>query len=154
MVLEAFGKDIDESELRRLCNTTELGTFANDIVSCAIELGFNSEKTYLVVDDLKRLIEEDIFPIVYVNTYSLNGIFATHAIIVEEIEDGEVMIIDPLEDTQQHRNMPFLVYEIAISLSLFFPSYSSLATVSISSIGIHPTISPVSHQRQSLRLHQ
>ena len=96
MVLEAFGKDIDESELRRLCNTTELGTFADDIVSCAIELGFNAEKTYLSIADLKRLIEEDIFPIVYVNTYTFNGIFATHAIIVEEIEDGEVMIIDPV----------------------------------------------------------
>jgi ATP-binding cassette subfamily B protein len=97
MILKAFGKDIDESELRRLCNTTELGTFADDIVSCAMELGFNAEKTYLVVDDLKKLKEEDIYPIVYVNTYSLNGIFATHAIIIEGIENGEVMIIDPVD---------------------------------------------------------
>lgn len=97
MILEAFGKDIDESVLRRLCNTSELGTFADDIVSCAEELGFNAEKTYLVVDDLKKLRGEDVYPIVYVNTYSLNGIFATHAIIVEEIENNEVMIIDPVD---------------------------------------------------------
>ncbi|MBC8521721.1 MAG: hypothetical protein H8D26_07010 [Methanomicrobia archaeon] len=44
-----------------------------------------------------KLQFHNIFPIVYVNTYSLNGIFATHAIVVEEIEDGEVMIIDPVD---------------------------------------------------------
>jgi len=97
MVLEGFGKNIEERELRRLCNTTELGTFADDIVSCATELGFSAEKTYLVIDDLKKLTEEDVFSIVYVNTYSLNGIFATHAIIVEKIEDGKVLIIDPVD---------------------------------------------------------
>ena len=108
MVLEAFGKGIDESELRRLCNTTELGTFADDIVSCAIELGFKAEKTYLAIDNLKRLMEKDIFPIVYVNTYSLNSIFATHAIIVEEIEDGEVMIIDPLDG---RKTVPLKIFD-------------------------------------------
>jgi ABC-type bacteriocin/lantibiotic exporter with double-glycine peptidase domain len=108
MVLEAFGKEIDDSELRRLCNTTELGTFADDIVSCTIELGFNAEKTYLAIANLKRLLEEDIFPIVYVNTYSLNGIFATHAIIVEEIEDGEVMIIDPLDG---RKTVPLKIFD-------------------------------------------
>jgi ABC-type bacteriocin/lantibiotic exporter with double-glycine peptidase domain len=97
MVLHAFDKDIDEGELRKRCNTTELGTFADDIVTCAIELGFNAEKAYLITDDLKKLREEGFYPIAYVNTYALNGIFATHAIIVEEIADGDVMIIDPIE---------------------------------------------------------
>jgi len=97
IILEYFGKNIEESELRRLCKTTELGTYADDVASCAGELGFSAEKTYLAVGDLKKLTEKGVFPIVYVNTYVLNGIFATHAIIVEDVTDEEVLVIDPAE---------------------------------------------------------
>ena len=97
MIMEYFGKNIEEAELRMLCKTTEFGTYADDMVSCARELGFNVEKRYLSVDDLKKLTEKGVFPIVYVNTYVLNGIFATHAIIVEDVTDEEVLIIDPAE---------------------------------------------------------
>ena len=97
MILEYFGRNVEESELRKCCKTTELGTYADDVISCARELGFSAEKTCLAVGDLKKLTEKSVFPIVYVNTYFLNEIFATHAIIVEDVTDEEVSVIDPAE---------------------------------------------------------
>jgi ABC-type bacteriocin/lantibiotic exporter with double-glycine peptidase domain len=97
MVLEYFGKNTEEMKLRRICKTTELGTYADDVVSCARELGFRAEKAYLAVNELKKLTEANVFPIVYVNTYFLNRIFATHAVIVEDVTDEEILIIDPAE---------------------------------------------------------
>lgn len=44
-----------------------------------------------------ELTKANIFPIVYVNTYFLNGIFVTHAVIVEDVTEDEVLIIDPAE---------------------------------------------------------
>lgn len=97
MILDYLGKDIEEKVLRDLCNTTELGTYANDIVLCAKELGFKAEKAYLSLDDLRQLTMENIFPIIYVNTYFINRVFTTHAIIIEEFKNDEVVVINPSE---------------------------------------------------------
>lgn len=97
MIMAYFGKNIGEGELRKLCNTTEQGTFADDIVLCAKKLGFKAEKKYLSINEMRELVRKNIFPIIYVNTYFLNNVFATHAIVVEEFMDDEVVIIDPLE---------------------------------------------------------
>lgn len=97
MILAYFGRNISEEELRKLCNTTEQGTFAGDIVLYAKNLGFKAEKKYLSINEMRELMRENIFPIIYVNTYFLNNVFATHAMIVEEFMDDKVVIMDPAE---------------------------------------------------------
>ena len=61
----------------------------------SLKLRFHKqEKAYSCAVACLKMI---FFPIVYVNTYFLNEIFATHAIIVEDITDEEVSVIDPVE---------------------------------------------------------
>lgn len=67
MVLSAFGLQIDEEELRRLSDCTPLGTDAFRLVEAARQLGFTSsyKHTLSSLDELARLIDEGLFPIVY-----------------------------------------------------------------------------------------
>ncbi len=63
MIVEYHGIEITEKELRDRCNTTELGTYANDIISCLEHYGFRARLLELDLTELKRYIKEDIFPV-------------------------------------------------------------------------------------------
>ena len=55
-VLSYWGKDLDEKELMKILHTTpETGTYPDDIVRAARELGFDAEvKDNLTINDLEN----------------------------------------------------------------------------------------------------
>lgn len=75
MVLSAFGLSTDEAQLRRLTDCSPLGTDAFQIVEAARILGFSGFRkcTLTGVEDLAELIGQSMFPIVYVDMWTMQG---------------------------------------------------------------------------------
>ena len=61
-VLSYWGKDLDEDELMKLLHTTpETGTYPEDIVRVARELGFEAEvKENLILDEVEKSTKKGI----------------------------------------------------------------------------------------------
>ena len=97
MILNFYGLTIDEKTIREKCKTTTLGTYADDLIKCARELGFEAKKEYTDFNSLKESLNSKIFPIVYVNLLFLERINCTHAVIIEELGNDYVRILDPSE---------------------------------------------------------
>lgn len=97
MILSLYGIEVDEETLRNRCGTTELGTYAQDIVACAQDFGFRVSVENLDVVRLNDLLRRGIFPLVYVNGFPLEQIFCTHAMVVERITEREVLVLDPMD---------------------------------------------------------
>lgn len=58
-VLSYWGKDLDEKELMELLQAPETGTYPEDIVRTARELGFEAEvKENLTIEDLEKSTRE------------------------------------------------------------------------------------------------
>ena len=96
MILEYHGIEINERNLRDKCHTTELGTYADDIISCLEHYGFRVRLLELDLMELRRYIKEDIFPVLYINLYPLYGKHSNHAVIVEGVDERKVLFLDPL----------------------------------------------------------
>ena len=100
MVLGAFGVDLDESSLRALTDCTPLGTDAFQLVEAARHLGFTASRKHTLtsVDELRRLLEEGLFPIVYVDLWPLRGGRSGqfHSLVVIGVEPDGVVVLDPL----------------------------------------------------------
>jgi ABC-type bacteriocin/lantibiotic exporter with double-glycine peptidase domain len=96
MVLGSFGVETTEDDLRLLCDSTDSGTEALKAVDAARRLGFpRSGKHNLLLDELKALVEDGDFPIVYVNLFPLSGEFVQHALVVIEVNEELVTVYDP-----------------------------------------------------------
>jgi ABC-type bacteriocin/lantibiotic exporter with double-glycine peptidase domain len=96
MVLSSFGVETTENELRLLCDSLESGTDALKAVDAVRGLGFpRSCKQNLLPDELKSLVEDGNFPIVYVNLFPLSGEFVQHAMVVIQMNEEFVTVYDP-----------------------------------------------------------
>ncbi len=95
MILDLHGLKINEEALSEKCQTTTLGTSADDIVQAARELGFIARKEHATFDDLRQYLTFNIFPILFINLLVIDGYNTAHAVIVEEISDTEIKILDP-----------------------------------------------------------
>lgn len=95
MILGLPGLKVDEEKLSEKCQTTTLGTSADDVVQAARELGFSARKERATFDDLRQYLASNIFPILFVNLLVIDGYNTTHAVIVEEISEQEVKVLDP-----------------------------------------------------------
>jgi len=107
-VLQSYGHVVDETALRRQCGTTESGTFADDLVKCARTLGFAAEKEYSNVARLQQHLAANLFPILYVNLFFIDGTNSVHAVVATEFEDQYINIIDPLTG---ERLIPLFAFE-------------------------------------------
>ena len=100
MVLGSFGLDFDEGHLRSLTDCTPLGTDAFQLVKAARQLGFTASRKYTLssIDELARLLDEGLFPIVYVDLWPVRGGQSGqfHSLIVVQIEQDNVTVLDPL----------------------------------------------------------
>jgi ABC-type bacteriocin/lantibiotic exporter with double-glycine peptidase domain len=100
MVLSGFGLQIDEAELRRLSDCTPLGTDAFRLVEAARQLGFIASRKHTLssLDELARLIDEGLLPIVYVDLWPIRGGLSGqfHSLVVISIERENVLVLDPL----------------------------------------------------------
>jgi ABC-type bacteriocin/lantibiotic exporter with double-glycine peptidase domain len=95
MVLDLHGLAINEEVLSEKCQTTTLGTSADDVVQAARELGFPARKEHATFDDLRRYLSSNIFPILFINLLVIDGYNTTHAVVVEEVSDNEIKVLDP-----------------------------------------------------------
>lgn len=100
MVLNSFGLQLDEEELRRLSDCTPLGTDAFRLIEAARQLGFTASRKHTLasLDELARLLEEGLFPIVYVDLWPIKGGLSGqfHSLVVVSIEQENVLVLDPL----------------------------------------------------------
>ena len=97
MVLSSFGVETMEADLRAMCDTIMSGTDALKAVEAARQLGFpGTGKHNLDLDELRALVDDGHFPIVYVNLYPIDGSYERHALVVVEISDEAAIVLDPM----------------------------------------------------------
>ena len=92
---------------------------SDDLVKCARTLGFAAEKEYSNLDRLRQHLATNLFPILYVNLFFIDGIDSVHAVVATEFEDQFINIIDPLTG------------ERLIPLSAFEKSWQMLNSLAI-----------------------
>src|SRR5437870_10372961 len=82
MVLGSFGVDLAESELRDRCDTTPFdGTNALKAIDAARELGFPGIAKYtLTLEELRTLVADGHYPIIFVDLRPIDGIRDIHAL--------------------------------------------------------------------------
>jgi ABC-type bacteriocin/lantibiotic exporter with double-glycine peptidase domain len=100
MVLAGLGVETDEARLRALTDCTPLGTNAFQIIEAARQLGFTASRKHTLssVEELERLLQEGLFPIVYVDLWPLRGgpSGQLHSLVVVSIGQDTVAVLDPL----------------------------------------------------------
>ncbi|TEU16568.1 MAG: hypothetical protein E3J21_10330 [Anaerolineales bacterium] len=108
IILEHHGFVISEAELRKRCQTSELGTRVENLLSCARAFGFEAEIENLTVERLKELLDEGVYPIAYINMFPTSHIPYTHTVIVESYEGNRLLVVDPLAEPREIRLSEFL----------------------------------------------
>jgi ABC-type bacteriocin/lantibiotic exporter with double-glycine peptidase domain len=95
MLLAHYGVEMDEATLRRKCKTQKFGTYAKDVLACAHEFGFTPTIEHLSLEQLQQLIDQGVFPIVYINMFPTSQVPYVHTVIVEECEADRLLLVDP-----------------------------------------------------------
>jgi ABC-type bacteriocin/lantibiotic exporter with double-glycine peptidase domain len=108
MVLASRGMQRSEVELRALCDCTPFGTEALNAVDAARQLGFaGTGKHTLSFDELDAQVRRGLYPIAFVNTLPIDGIFAGHAVVVTAIDQSRVSVYDPLHGERHFSRATF-----------------------------------------------
>jgi ABC-type bacteriocin/lantibiotic exporter with double-glycine peptidase domain len=108
MVLSHFNLSVSETELRARCDCTIFGADAPYVVDVARQLGFKKTDIHnLSPDELRTVIAEGHYPIVYVNLLPIDGREGTHALVALEIENDAVTVYDP---DQGERLLPIVAF--------------------------------------------
>ncbi len=96
MLLSHFDVSAPEAELRARCDCAIFGAEASKVVEAARHFGFaRTDKRNLSRDELKALLAEGRYPIVYVNMLPIDGREGAHALVAIEIENDAVTVYDP-----------------------------------------------------------
>jgi hypothetical protein len=96
MVLSHFNIPVSEAELRARCDCTIFGADAPYVVDVARQLGcVKTDIQNISPDDLQTVLDEGLYPIVYVNLLPIDGREEAHALIALEIGDDAVTVYDP-----------------------------------------------------------
>jgi ABC-type bacteriocin/lantibiotic exporter with double-glycine peptidase domain len=120
MVFSHLDLSVSEAELRARCDCTVLGADAPYLVDVARQLGFNkTDILNLSPDELQIILDEGLYPIVYVNLLPIDGIEGAHALVVLEIGDDAVTVYDPDEG------------ERLLPLGAFFKAWESKRNLAI-----------------------
>ncbi len=94
MVLDFYGVEKTEFQIRELCEDDGTGVKPSKIVEVIIELGFNCYKPdNLTFEELKEYVSDKLFPIVYLRFNPETQY--SHAVIVYKISKEKVFILDP-----------------------------------------------------------
>jgi len=100
MVLNSLGLDLSESELRQLSDCSPFGTNAFQVVEAARRLGFRNSRKFTLgsVDELRDLIVQGCYPIVYVDLWPIKGGLSGqyHSQVVISADDEQLIVLDPL----------------------------------------------------------
>ena len=117
MVLAGFGLEITERELRERCDSTPFnGTNALQAVDAARQLGFTGTAKYnLSLEDLRGLVADGHFPLVFVDLRPIDGVRDSHALVILSISEQEAVALDPLSG---ERTLPMRVFDSAWTMAL------------------------------------
>ena len=99
MLLTYFGILETEEKLIEMSDCMPDGTRPLGLIDAAKSYGFEETRKYnqLSLDDLKDILEQKLYPIVYVRVrLSLHNRLETHAMVVSEINEKGVEVLDPL----------------------------------------------------------
>ncbi|NJN53626.1 MAG: hypothetical protein HC804_02030 [Anaerolineae bacterium] len=110
MVMAHFGVMVaKESDLYDCCQTSSIGTYADDVVACARRYGLNATHLrHCQASDLQSWLSTGLYPIALINTYPLMARWCMHAVIVSQIENDVVQFIDPARGQSQATAVTFL----------------------------------------------
>ena len=126
MVLGAFGVHIDEAQLRHLTDCSPLGTDAFQLLEAARQLGFTTSRKYTLtsLEELASVVEEGLFPIVYVDMWPLRGGLSGqyHAVVVVGVDADSVTILDPQSGESRPRGTIFTRGNVPGRRCAFSPS--------------------------------
>lgn len=104
--------NVEESRLRELADCSPFGTDAFQLIEAARQLGFSrsSKHNLSSLGDLSHLIDEENFPIVYVDLWPINGGVAGqyHSLVVISVEAESVIVFDPTEGSRNLSCTEFL----------------------------------------------
>ena len=97
MVLSYSGEEYGEKFLAENCNTTTIGTSADDAVSAAEKLGFSAFEAEGSLDILNEYLRHKVPVIVYLRTKYLSWWIddCIHALIVTDLCRDKITLIDP-----------------------------------------------------------
>ena len=113
------GIEIDETTLCRKCKTQKFGTYARDVLACAREFGFTATIEHLSLEQLQLLVDQGVFPIVYINMFPTSQVPYVHTVIVEDHEANWLLLIDPNTGPWEIRVPDFLeAWEIHGNMAL------------------------------------
>jgi len=102
MVLSSFNFDITEADLRARCDCTYFGTDALKAVDALRQLGFSrTAKQTISISELRTLIANGHYPIVYVDLLPIDGTRATHALVVIDVGNTTAIVLDPTRGERQ-----------------------------------------------------
>lgn len=98
-----------ESDLYECCQTSAIGTHADDAVACARRYGLNADHfRQCQASDLQSWLSDGYYPITLINTYPLIARWCMHAVVVTGIENGIVEFLDPARGEKQSPMVAFL----------------------------------------------
>ena len=119
ILLAHHGVEIDEATLRRKCKTQKFGTYARDVLACAREFGFTATIEHLSLGQLQLLVDQGVFPIVYINMFPTSQVPYVHTVIVEDCEVDWLLLVDPNTGPWEIRMADFLeAWEIHGNMAL------------------------------------
>jgi ABC-type bacteriocin/lantibiotic exporter with double-glycine peptidase domain len=108
MVLAGYGLEMQEVALRTLCDCTVFGTEALQAVNAVRRLGFaQTMKATLSMVELEDQLQRGSYPIVFVNTFPIDGIKGGHAVVVLDIQQAGITVYDPLQGERVLPRAPF-----------------------------------------------
>jgi ATP-binding cassette, subfamily B, bacterial len=108
MVMASLGIQVDEATLRVCCETDPKGTASTATILCALSYGLYAfETSNASWSELVHWIEQNVYPIVYINLFPLDMVWGLHAVVVEAITKDTVIFLDPLVGRRQATLAPF-----------------------------------------------
>ena len=111
IVLGGFGFDVTEADLRQRCDCTPFGTDALMVVDAARQLGFVETSKYtLTLEELRAVVTDGQYPIVFVELNPIDGIENVHAVFVVGVIQNQIVMFDPLKG---ERSLPLQTFNIA-----------------------------------------
>lgn len=103
-----LGIQVDEAILRACCGTDRGGTAPASAVSCALSYGLQAfEISNASWSDLVHGVEQNVYPIVYINLFPLDLMWGLYAVIVEAVAKDTVIFRDPWIGRRQAAISPF-----------------------------------------------
>jgi len=101
MVLNHFGIEASEDELRLRSYTTHLGTNARDAVVCVQSYGLHAKEfREASLEELRGWLGKNLYPVLLIDLRPLRNETGRHAIVAEEISETDLIYLDPLVGRQ------------------------------------------------------